>query len=132
MRLRRRPKRPLPDNTVPLINIVFLMLIFFLFAGTVTRDDAARIETPESVTEDERIRSTGALVIDADGKLFHGSDETGIEDRVAAFQQTDALEGPLLIAPDARLPAAALKDVLTKLNAAGAKDIVLITRRKAQ
>ncbi|MEP4474200.1 MAG: biopolymer transporter ExbD, partial [Lentilitoribacter sp.] len=35
MRLERRHKQKQQENTIPLINVVFLMLVFFLIAGTI-------------------------------------------------------------------------------------------------
>ncbi len=42
MRMKSPQRREPPENTIPLINVVFLMLIFFLFAGSVARDDARK------------------------------------------------------------------------------------------
>ncbi|MEL7528591.1 MAG: biopolymer transporter ExbD, partial [Pseudomonadota bacterium] len=53
MRMRQQQRRDPPENTIPLINVVFLMLIFFLFAGSIARDDARKIEPPLNILEDE-------------------------------------------------------------------------------
>ena len=46
---------PRKDNTddqlIPLINIVFLMLIFFMVAGQISEQDAQFIAPPESISE---------------------------------------------------------------------------------
>lgn len=136
MRLKQRPRRPAPESTVPLINIVFLMLIFFLFAGTITRDDAGRIEPPSSIADDERIRSTDALIVDAQGGFFHRNAQVTLEELVAGRDAKDAEAGdasrPFLLAPDAGLPAAKLKETLGALKGAGIDKITLITLRKGQ
>lgn len=127
MRLTPPQRREPPENTIPLINVVFLMLIFFLFAGSLARDDARKIEPPLNILEDETIRSTGALVVDLDGRTFAGDIEMTIGAWLA--QKDDAETGPLKLAADGDLQADLLEKVLGELRAAGRTDIVLITRR---
>ena len=98
MRLKRPVRRTPPENTIPLINVVFLMLIFFLFAGSIARDDARRMEPPVDITEDESIRSTGALIIDRDGHT-HAQDteisvEAWLEAKRAAEEQGETAPDP--------------------------------------
>ncbi|MCW2307686.1 ExbD/TolR family protein [Rhodobium gokarnense] len=129
MKIARPQRRTPPDNTVPLINIVFLMLIFFLFAGTVSRDDAAGIDPPQSIAEDERIRSTGALVVNEEGIVTRNGEPVALESLDANALVDNAEGGRLMIAADGRLPADRLKQMLARLNGSG-REIVLITRRK--
>ncbi|ADZ70595.1 ExbD/TolR family protein [Polymorphum gilvum] len=129
MRLKVPSRRAVPDNTIPLINIVFLMLIFFLFAGSVARDDARRIEPPANISEDENVRSTGALVIDSEGRLFLGDAEVTLEDYLATQAAAETGAGSLRIAADGGLPADRLEEVLAQLAGSGAKEVVLITRK---
>lgn len=129
MRMKPPQRREPPENTIPLINVVFLMLIFFLFAGSVARDDARQVEPPLNILEDETIRSTGALVVDRQGRTFAGDTEMPIADWLAQREAAGAEEGPIKVAADGTLKADALEKVLTGLNAAGRSDIVLITRR---
>ena len=62
MKLRPISSRPAPENTIPLINVVFLMLIFFLFAGSVAKDDARRIDPPVNIAEDVQYMATGQIL----------------------------------------------------------------------
>lgn len=130
MRLKPARHREPPENTIPLINVVFLMLIFFLFAGSLARDDARKVEPPLNILEDEVIRSTGALVIDRQGRTFAGGIETPVAAWLAHGREAD--DGPLKLAADGELAADALEKVLGDLKAAGRTDIVLITRRGAR
>ncbi len=129
MRMRQQQRREPPENTIPLINVVFLMLIFFLFAGSIARDDARKIEPPLNIVEDETIRSTGALVLDPEGKTFAGDDEITVADWLTRKDSEEDADGPLKIAADGTLKADQLEQILEELKAAGRDDIVLITRR---
>jgi len=129
MRLKQPPRRSPPENTIPLINVVFLMLIFFLFAGTIARDDAHRVEPPLNILEDETIRSTGALIVDRDGKTYANEEQISVAEWVGTREPGGE---PLKIAADGGLKADHLEKVLGELKAAGRTDIVLITRRGQQ
>jgi len=132
MRLKLPVRRTPPENTIPLINVVFLMLIFFLFAGTIARDDARRVEPPADITEDENIRSTGALIIDRDGHTHAQDAEISVEAWLEAARTGDAADGPLKVAADGDLPADKLEEVLATLSKAGGTNVVLITRKSGQ
>ncbi|MEO1115529.1 MAG: biopolymer transporter ExbD [Pseudomonadota bacterium] len=129
MRMRQQQRRDPPENTIPLINVVFLMLIFFLFAGSIARDDARKIEPPLNILEDETIRSTGALVLDPEGRTFAGEDEVTVSDWLAEKGSGEDADSPLKIAADGTLKADQLEQILKELKAAGREDVVLITRR---
>lgn len=127
MKFRTPPRRQMTDNTIPLINIVFLMLIFFLFAGSVARDDARRITPPEMIQDDENIRSTGALIIASEQELYLEDKPVTLEAAIAAHLANGG--GLMRVAAEAKLPSDQLEAVLSALTAAGIKDIVLITRK---
>lgn len=128
MRLRvKQQKKPL-ENTIPLINIVFLMLIFFLFAGTIDRDVAKSIKPAETDAQSERERIASALVITAEGSLLMHEQQVSIEDVMA---QAPA-ETPLMIVADKDLSGPELLRILADLKAQGVKDMTLITVRAAQ
>ena len=54
------------DQLIPLINIVFLMLIFFMVAGQISEQDAQYIAPPESISETPIDPDAPRVLIDAD------------------------------------------------------------------
>lgn len=76
----RRRIRARDDGVLPLINIVFLLLVFFMVAGQLERTDPFEVSPPES--EQESGRSTGLLIVTlaADGRLaIDGAPATRVE-----------------------------------------------------
>ena len=128
-----RPRQTRPrESTVTLINIVFLMLIFFLVAGTLTppldntvalisTSDAERSEPPGSlfVTKEGEMRAEGT-VVDAAGFVAQRQAE-------ADAPGDEMLE--IRVAADRDLPAARLVDIVGALKAAGAGKIAIVTER---
>ena len=66
---RPRTKTPADDALIPLINVVFLMLIFFMITGQISPPDALNIDPPSSrqgqLSDPERV----LLLMDASGRV---------------------------------------------------------------
>lgn len=134
MRLPVAKKKPVFENTIPLINVVFLILIFFLLAGTLTTQDAREIKPPETARITESEVPDGALFMAADGALKYRGEVVAVEDAVqrfasAAAQPSDGSE-PMKIFADRAASAKSLMSLVEQLNRAEVKDVVLITLRK--
>ena len=57
-------------NLIPLINIIFLMLIFFMLAGTITKVDPYKINIPESIIKNDPSTPFLTLIIKKNGDIF--------------------------------------------------------------
>ena len=110
------------DSIVPMINIVFLLLVFFLLTVTVRPPSPFAVAPPESaaraVAEADR-----TLYIAADGRLAWG-DARGeaVFDAIAR----SAPVGPLPVRADRDLPGPVLGRALTRLGAAGVAEVKLV------
>jgi len=121
-------KRPVPrrkpEPTIALINVVFLMLIFFLVAGTVA-PPLDRDLSLVRASELEGREPPDALVLSAGGALsFRGASVTPRD------WWTDA-ERPatVRIVPDHDAPAERLMEVALQLRAAGAERVLAVAER---
>ena len=120
----RQPRpRPRRDSTIALINVVFLMLIFFLIAGTVATPldpDLDLVDTSEL----EGREPPDALVLHQDGTLsFRGNPilpETYMAGREA---------GPVRIVPDRNAPGVRLMEVTGELRRLGALSVFVVTEK---
>jgi biopolymer transport protein ExbD len=64
-----RPARDFDDALIPLINIVFLLMIFFMLAGQIRAPDALSITPPaSSQAQPGRARSI-VILLDAEGRI---------------------------------------------------------------
>ncbi|MBA5776168.1 biopolymer transporter ExbD [Stappia sp. F7233] len=129
MRLKPFERRQGRETTIPLINVVFLMLIFFLFAGSLEKDDARGVTAPTSLTQRDRNTSDDALVVDAAGNAWHDGEELTDETLLALLAARAGEDRPLKIAADEELAAGGLKSVLRAARQAGVANIVLLTRK---
>ncbi|SDN65266.1 biopolymer transport protein ExbD [Lutimaribacter pacificus] len=125
--MRRRAARKDREPTTALINIVFLMLIFFLVAGTL----APPLDKGLALVRTADIEGTApadALVVHSDGRMTRGGVAVLSP---AAF--VDALpedaRGRIRIVPDRDLPAGTLVSIGNALRAAGAESVAIVTER---
>lgn len=114
------------ESTIPLINVVFLMLIFFLVAGTIAPPISGDVNL--STTEEApQSPPAAALYADAEGVLSWNGAAISAQE----FAQNHAPEDgePVRLGADRDLPAATLIDLLGELRALGLADVVLVTER---
>lgn len=129
MRIHGSQPRARTDNTIALINVVFLMLIFFLFAGSVEPNDAHDITPPDVALEREKTDTGGALVVLPDGSMMLGGEAVTLE-RLAEILGADTIDSaaPLRVVADKTLPAVKLTEILAVAREAGRARIVLVAR----
>ncbi|MCH2548364.1 MAG: biopolymer transporter ExbD [Alphaproteobacteria bacterium] len=117
-------------SIVPLINVVFLLLIFFLVAGTIQKIEIVPIDPP--MAESGKILDEGHIVI-----VLGRYDEIIIDDQLV--QLTDIV--PILkealkdypgkiitIKSDAQIHANSLIAVMDEVKAAGGQNVSLVTQ----
>ena len=135
-------RRSNDDNLIPLINVVFLMLIFFMVAGRIAPTDVFQIEPPTSKSEIALKPESIRVLVSSDGRLAVNS-EPVIADNLAATlaQQLNAApahaaagnnadqSATITLKADASINAQQLHTVLNALRAAGSRKVILLTTR---
>lgn len=126
-----RNKRPIREiSMVPLINVVFLLLIFFLIAGTIEKFDVVPIDLP--VADSGQVLDEGHIVIllGRYNELIVNDELIAEEDLVPILKEQLSLndERIITIKADAELGATRLIAVLDRIREAGGKNLSLITQ----
>lgn len=119
----RKPAEP----TIALINIVFLMLIFFLIAGSIAPGpdpDVQLVSLSDMPTEPPR----DALVLLADGGLRLDGESLSTAQALAQM----AGQSTVRVLPDRAAPAADLIALARHLRAGGAEKLMIVTREALQ
>ncbi|MEM0898719.1 MAG: biopolymer transporter ExbD [Pseudomonadota bacterium] len=131
LKFQSRTKRVKPEPTIALINIVFLMLIFFLVAAQVAPPLEQGLDLVETSDLDGR-EPPDSMVILADGTLkFRGADVTPAQ-YVTVMQEETGELAALRLVPDRELPAVKLIEIGNELRAAGVETIRLVTERSLE
>jgi biopolymer transport protein ExbD len=110
MNFTERPRDGVELNITPLIDVVFLLLIFFMVTTTFNRQSELKIDLPEATADPEQQQEKPLeLVIDAAGRYYVEGQavvNTQPETLVAAMRKAldDRRDKPMIIRADARTP----------------------------
>jgi biopolymer transport protein ExbD len=121
MNLRPSPRKSPEVDITPLIDVVFLLLIFFMVSTTFERESQIMIELPEATGEEvEHKKEELNITINIAGTFFVNQREvvnTEIETLKQAIRKAvgDRRDLPVIINADARTPHQA---VMTAMDAA--------------
>lgn len=122
MRFPRRRRDPVEVNLTPLIDVVFLLLIFFMVSTTFETRQALELELPESASGQPMEAAPVTLVVTAAGEYRLGErvhTAATLGDALAA-QAEQAREHGLVVEADGR---AAHADVVRALDRAAGLEI---------
>ncbi len=133
-----RPQRAsdMDVNITPLIDVVFLLLIFFMVSTTFERESELRIVLPEASEEQLQAREDIILVsIDASEQVHIGDEALAGTDlatiSAALEQQARALgDVPIVIRADAAVSHQAVIKVMDAARQAGMVNITFATRAR--
>lgn len=115
-------------DLTPLINIIFLILIFFMLAGSIKPTDlvqAARIESGAAVDAQLLI-----IAIDVEGVVQIEGKSFSDESLLALLREHRAKGNNIGVKPDGRLQAARLVEISAVVQQAGFSELTLITRNR--
>ncbi|WP_306004609.1 ExbD/TolR family protein [Aquicoccus porphyridii] len=123
MLLHPPPKRRTRESVVPMINVVFLLLIFFLMTAQIAPPDPFDLTLPESSAE-APAEGQQTLYISADGEMALG-DLRGeaVFDAVSALAEGEAL----MIRADRGVDAGKIAALLPRLAAQGVRRVKLVS-----
>lgn len=75
----REKNKGIEINTAPMVDVVFLLLIFFIFSSTLVYTDAVNIRLPKMATETTvEMNSSIRVQINSSGNLFINGKQTNI------------------------------------------------------
>ncbi|GMG85655.1 hypothetical protein LNKW23_48800 [Paralimibaculum aggregatum] len=115
------------DGAVPMINIVFLLLIFFLLTATLSTSAPFPLALPESRAE-ARAEEEAVLFVAADGRLaWMGHRDAAVYPAIAAAAA--AGRGRIEIRADRDLPGPEIARILAALGSAGIAEVGLAVGR---
>jgi len=130
MRLRHSRQEEPDLNLTPLIDVVFLLLIFFMVSTTFNKEAELKIELPESAADKkEQLKQPIEITINSQGRYFVNKREV-INTRLDFLMRAIDKEAggrkdpPIIISADAKTPH---QSVITAMDAARQLGFVHLT-----
>ncbi len=123
-------RRDSDDNVLPLINIVFLLLIFFMVAGALHARPPFDATPPGTEHADDSQPGNAILAVSADGDLALGGKPIEAAALPDALARRDSEDEPLQVQAHRDLRATTLQDLLSDLRRAGVAEVHLLTHHQ--
>ena len=116
-------------DVTPLIDVVFLLLIFFLLTSTYITRESIELSLPSSDTAITREETPVVVALDRENRLYVGDRIVSAEELEGAL--SSSLSGrsrkAVTLKADRRVELQALLDVIDRIRSAGAEELSLAT-----
>ena len=121
MHLKQEKKEYHFETLLPLVNIVFLLLIFFLLAGSFQSPEAFEVNSPQADNSQQEDQDSATFLLSADGRYAYENSTISKQELLALASQLEPINGKraLRLKADAAVSAEtviSLLDELARLN----------------
>ena len=124
MRFPMPPRRPVAESVVPMINVVFLLLIFFMMSATIMPAPPFDVTLPETNAQ-MAVAGETDIYISASGDV---SFQDALNDDAWALLAAQPATNTVTLRADAKLSAAKLARVVSRLSQIGHAQIEIAIR----
>lgn len=134
MRMRTSRKDDLEVNLTPLIDVVFLLLIFFMVSTSFNRESEIQVNLPEASAKPQQAKEAPVEIsIDASGRFFVNREvliNTQLATLKLALQKVAAgrTDVPLIISADAATPHQAVVTAMDAARQVGLTQVSIATK----
>lgn len=125
-RLEQQPTQGIDMS--PLLDVVFILLIFFIVTTAFVRETGVDVEKPTAVSSEKLQKSVYLLAITSAGEVFYGGTNIGVDGtRATLMQLYRSSARPLVIQADKTVPTELLVKVIDQAKLAGVEQINIAT-----
>lgn len=118
-------------DIAPLIDVVFILLLFFLVTATFVRDTGVDVQRPQASTATTLSAEAMRISIAPSGSAYTEGQRVELPDlerRVRAFVSRQP-GAAIIVIPDVQVPSGRLIEVMDAARRAGATDVAVATTR---
>lgn len=116
-------------NISPLIDIVFILLIFFIVTTVFFEETGVEVNKPQAISQQELENNSIMIAITDDGQVYYGGRNigvVGVRNLVRRMTSNEAL--PVILQADEMVPTRLLIEVLDEAKLGGAASVNVSTR----
>ncbi len=118
-------------NISPLIDVVFILLIFFIVTTVFVDETGVDVKKPRAATAESLEKNSILIAVTASGQVYQGGRNigvSGVRSVVSALLESNE-EMPVIIQGDADANHGTIVKVIDAANLAGAKTVSLATAK---
>lgn len=114
----------------PLIDCVFILLIFFIVTTTFVKETGVEVDKPQAASAARLERNSILIAVTAKGEVVYGGSQIGVGGvRSLVKQALQKEEVPVIIKTDKATPSGLLVRVIDEAKLGGAQKVSLATRK---
>jgi biopolymer transport protein ExbD len=115
-------------DLAPLLDVVFILLIFFIVTTAFVRETGVDVEKPTAVSTQKLQKSIYLIAITAAGEVFYGGTNIGVDGIRATLMQLNRTNPrPLVIQADKSVSTELLVKVIDQAKLAGVANVNIAT-----
>lgn len=105
-------------DLTPMLDVVFIMLIFFIVTSSFVKEPGVQITKTEAITTDACERGTIIFAVNALGEIYYDKKQVPVERayRLAEAAKKEAPKANFVIQADTDAPTSALSELLSALK----------------
>ena len=133
IKVKRKKKRSiLPLDLVPLIDIVFLLLIFFTLTATFTTQSGIKVKLPKATAPGEEMEKRLVIYLTADNILYLNQERVELNDLRAKLKSLSGGEGRnvLIIKADENARYGTVVGIMDMATAAGIDKLMVAAEKE--
>lgn len=112
----------------PLLDVVFILLIFFIVTTVFVRETGVEVDKPQAVSSEQLAANVILIAITAEGQVVYDSTNIGVAGvRPTVAQLLRDKQQAVVIQVDKRVPAELLVKVIDQAKLGGASEVNLAT-----
>ncbi len=116
----------------PLIDCVFILLIFFIVTTTFVKETGVEVNKPQAASATQLEKNSIMLALTKDGQVVYGGRQIGFSGvRPLVKRQLQKEDLPVIIKADQEAPSGLLVRVIDEAKLAGAKNVSLATLKSS-
>ena len=121
-------------DMTPMLDIVFIMLIFFIVTTSFVKESGVTVSSPSAETASQQENANIFIAITAEGEVW--IDRRPVDPRsiraIVARMHADNPEGSVIIQSDEEASTRALVDVMDQVRLAGIEAIAIAANKKSE
>ena len=131
---KKAKKRNLTINITPLIDVIFLLLIFFMVSSTFVEQPGIELSLPQAKTSSMKRAEETIITLDKDGTIYFNADKidkTQLYNKLAELQLKKDKK-PLVLQADENVAYKTVVFVMDTARELGFSDILALTTQTEQ